>query len=203
MQECPQCRKLFEPAPLSGDFCPDCADSIRDEFGLPALLRRLWDQWRDRIRRLVLIVSRREHGQSHLASSLKEPRTRIVASFIIHQVVGTLGVAVTVPFFVIFVADFLRLFGKTIPMREFHWILTETGYFPLQIAFALFLGWLLGRDLKRKAMLWVWAIPFAILCYAVVAVPTVSPFPVPSTFQAGIGQSRLRHYFAPGCASEH
>jgi hypothetical protein len=203
MQECPQCRKLFDPTPISGDFCPDCADSIRDEFGLPASLQRVWDRWRDRARWLVLMVSRREHGQAELVSPLRESRIRIIASFIVHQVVGTWGVAVTVPFLVVFVGDFLRLFGKTIPMRNFHWILTETGYFPLQIAFALFLGWLLGRDLRRQSMLWIWVLPFAILCYAVAAVPTVSPFPIPPTLQSGIGQSRFLHYFGSGCVAEH
>jgi hypothetical protein len=203
MQECPQCRKLFGPVPTSGDFCPDCADAIRDEFGLPALLRRVWIQWQERARLLAVIVSRRKEKQPEVVSPAKESRTKIVLSFAIHQFIGTWGVGITVPWMVAFGFDFLRLFGRTFPMRDAYWISTETGYFPLQIAFAVFLGWLLGRDLRRKSMLWVWVIPFAILYYAVAAVPTISPFPIPSSFQAGIGQSRLWHYFAPGCRSEH
>jgi len=41
MKECPDCRKLFDPEPTSGEFYPDGADAIRDEFGLCALLRRM------------------------------------------------------------------------------------------------------------------------------------------------------------------
>jgi hypothetical protein len=203
MQECPQCGKLFDPVPASGDFCQDCADAIRDDFGLPAMLRRVWIRWQEHARRLRPIRFRRKVRQLEDTSPAKESRARIALSFAVHQIVGTWGVGVTVPWLVAFGGDFLRLVGKTYPMRDSYWILTETGYFPLQIAFAMFLGWLLGRDLRRKAMLWVWVIPFAILCYAVAAVPTISPFPIPSTFQAGIGQSRLWHYFAPGCRSEH
>lgn len=203
MQECPQCRKLFDPVPTSGDFCPECADKIRDEFSLPALVERVRIRWFNRARRLALIVSRREQKQPEVASPAKESRTRVIMSFGTHQFIGTWGVAVTVPWLLAFGGNFLQIFGKTFPMRDWYWILTETGYFPLQIAFAMFLGWLLGCDLRRRSMLWVWVIPFAILCYAVAAIPTISPFLTPSTMQAGIGQSRLWHYFAPGCRSEH
>jgi hypothetical protein len=41
MKECPHCRELFDPEPTSGEFYPDCADAIRDEFGLCALLQRM------------------------------------------------------------------------------------------------------------------------------------------------------------------
>jgi hypothetical protein len=203
MQECTHCGKLFDPIPASGDFCQDCADSIRDDFGLHAMLHRIWIRWQENVRRLRSIGSQRKERQRQDTSPAQESRTSIALPFAIHQFIGTWGVGVTVPWMVAFGFDFLRPFGKTYSMRDSYWILTETGYFPLQIAFALFLGWLLGRDLRRKAMLWVWVIPFAILCYAVAAVPTISPFPIPSIFQAGIGQSRLWHYFALGCRSEH
>ena len=36
MKEYPRCRKLFDPG-----FYPDCADAIRNEFGLCALLQRM------------------------------------------------------------------------------------------------------------------------------------------------------------------
>src|ERR1700674_3885405 len=91
MQECPQCRKLFDPVPMSGDFCPDCTDTIRNEFSLPAIVERV------RARGLALIVSRRKQKQPDVASPAKESRTRIVLSFAIHQFIGTWGVAVTVP----------------------------------------------------------------------------------------------------------
>jgi hypothetical protein len=203
MQECPQCGKLFDPVPTSGDFCQECGDAIRNDFGLPATLRRVWFRLQGAARRLRSIKSRRKEHQHEDASPAKESRTKIVLSFAVHQFIGTWGVGLAIGWLVAFGGDFLRLFGKGFPMRDSYWILTETGYFPLQIAFAMFLGWLLGRDLRRRSMLWVWVIPFAILCYAVATIPTISPFLTPSTMQAGIGQSRLWHYFAPGCRSEH
>jgi hypothetical protein len=48
-------------------------------------------------------------------------------------------------------------------------------------------------------MLWVWVLPFAVLCYAVVEIPTLNPTVTPLDFQAGMGQSRLTHYFGWGC----
>src|ERR1700674_3158047 len=81
MQECPQCRKLFDPVPMSGDFCPDCTDTIRNEFSLPAIVERVRIRWLNRARRLALIVSRREQKQPDVASPAKESRTRIVLSF--------------------------------------------------------------------------------------------------------------------------
>lgn len=107
-----------------------------------------------------------------------------------------------VPFLVAFAFDFLRIFGKSYPMRDSYWITTENGYFPCQIAFALLLGWLLGRDFRRGVMLGIWVVPFLILCYAVAVVPSVVPSLTPVAFQAGVGQSRLWHYFAPGCRPE-
>jgi hypothetical protein len=203
MQECPQCGKLFDPVPTSGDFCQECSDVIRDDFGLPAMLRRAWIRLSEPARWLRSIKSRQKEHQHEDASTAKESRTKIVLSFAVHQFIGTWGVGVTVPWLVFFAGDFLRLFGKGFPMRDSHWILTETGYFPLQIAFALFLGWLLGRDLRRRSMLWVWVIPFVILCYALAAIPTITPFLTTSAMQAGIGQPRLWHYFASGCRAEY
>jgi hypothetical protein len=203
MQECPQCRKLFDPIPMSSDFCPDCADAIRDEFGLPALLRGARLRWLNRFRRLLSFISQRNERQLENAPLAKESRTRIMLSFAAHQIIGTWGVGVTVPWLVAFGFDLLRLFGRPFLMRDSYWISTETGFFPFQIAFALFLGWLLGRDLRRRSMIWVWVLPFAILCYAVAAIPTVSPFPISPNLQSSIGQSRLWHYFGWGCRAEH
>jgi len=180
MPECPRCQKTFDPVPTSGDFCPDCADVIRDEFGLSPVLQGAW------IRGVRPALT----------------RTRTVLKFAFHQFIGTWGVGITTPFLVAFGFDFLRLFGRSYPMRNMYWISTETGFFPVQIGFALFLGWLLGRDPRRSLMLWVWVLPFMIACYAVAAVPTVLPAVVPAAAQAGVGESRFWHYFGTGCRLE-
>jgi hypothetical protein len=48
-------------------------------------------------------------------------------------------------------------------------------------------------------MLWIWIIPLVILCYAVLEIRTVTPHWIPSSLQAGAGQSKLTHYFGFGC----
>jgi hypothetical protein len=79
------------------------------------------------------------------------------------------------------------------------WVLTGTPYFPVQIFLGLLVGFMVGRHLRHRAMLWVWAIPLAFLCYAFIAVPTFTPDLTPPEYQAGVGESRLSHYFGWGC----
>jgi hypothetical protein len=127
----------------------------------------------------------------------------VALQFFVHQFIATFFVMFMTPFLVVFGFETLRLFGMRYPMSEMYWVSTETGFFPVQVLFALFLGWWLGRDLRRQVMIWTWVLPFLLLCYAVIAVPTVLPVAVPPAVQAGVGQSRLWHYFASGCRLEH
>lgn len=48
------------------------------------------------------------------------------------------------------------LFGHTVPRKTFYSIVSESPYFPIQIIFAVILGWLLGRVLRHRSMVWVW-----------------------------------------------
>jgi len=52
-------------------------------------------------------------------------------------------------------------------------------------------------------MLWVWILPLGYLTYAVIAIPTLVPQLIPPAYQAGIGESRFKHYFGWGCGSAH
>jgi hypothetical protein len=86
------------------------------------------------------------------------------------------------------------LFGRS---RTFHSIVSETPYFPVQIIFALILGWLLGRALRHRSMVWVWVLPMAILCYSLVTARVLIPTSVFA--RPGVFQSRFSHYFGWGC----
>ena len=83
-------------------------------------------------------------------------------------------------------------------MRFVHWILTENPFYPVQIVAGLYLGWLLGRRLQHRSMLWIWVLPLAILCYwfAALHLPSelASIFARPATLQ-----DRLSFYFGWGC----
>jgi hypothetical protein len=75
MLECPQCGKSFDPAPTSGDFCPNCADAIRDEFGFTAVLQRAWTRWQERARRLSVVFPRKVESQPTDGSRVPEKLT--------------------------------------------------------------------------------------------------------------------------------
>ncbi|MGA7027949.1 MAG: hypothetical protein WBY24_04805 [Candidatus Acidiferrales bacterium] len=128
---------------------------------------------------------------------------RGLLSFALHQYIGTLGIVVLAGFLVAYVFDVLRLFGKHIPSHIMFWILTGTPYYPVQIALGLLLGWSIGRRVQRRAMLWVWILPLAYLTYAIIAIPTLVPRLIPPEYQAGVGESRFKHYFGWGCGDVH
>jgi hypothetical protein len=107
--------------------------------------------------------------------------------FVMHQFIGTWGVAIIVPFMVAESFAMLqpispRLFNS----HEVHWVATELPYFPMQIVVGLWVGWSLGRRLNHRSMLWVWVLPLLILCFAVAALPTLTPDQLSLSLQAGV-----------------
>ena len=95
--------------------------------------------------------------------------------------------------------NFLKLLGWRHPKPVYTWLLSGNNLFPCQVALALLLGWILGRALQDRSMLWVWLLPSLGMAYALLNIPTLVPRLVKPEFQAGIGQSRLFHYFGSGC----
>jgi hypothetical protein len=123
---------------------------------------------------------------------------RTVLGFAVDQLVGTWGIVGSAPTLLASAFNLFMLFGWGYPIAHYYAILSEKPYFPVQITLGLILGLLLGGCVQRRSMLWVWVLPFVILCLAVAALPTISPF-LPLMLQAGINQSRLSHYFGWGC----
>jgi len=119
-----------------------------------------------------------------------------VLLFVMHQFLGTWGIAMSAYFFGGLWFDLLIQFGWLGSMRHLHWILTETPFFPLQIALGLYSGWYLNRRLNHRSMVWVWILPGLILCYAVVAIPTLFPR---LTSVLAVSSNPLSHYFGWGC----
>jgi hypothetical protein len=122
-----------------------------------------------------------------------------LAWFTLHQFVGSYGIRFAAPFLVASVFDVLRLFGKQYPADFMFFLLTGTPYFPIQILLGLIVGCLVSRHFHHRVMLWIWIIPLFVLVYALVAVPTFTPDLTPARYQAGVGESRLAHYFGWGC----
>ena len=123
--------------------------------------------------------------------------------FGLHQFMGTLGIIILATYLTAYLFDVARLFGKPFPPGTMHRILTGTPYYPVQIGLGLLLGWLIGRRVPHRAMLWVWVLPFVYLTYAIIAIPTLVPRLIPPAYQAGIGESRWKHYFGWGCGGVH
>jgi hypothetical protein len=128
---------------------------------------------------------------------------RDVLIFVLHQFIGYFGIIILATYLTAYVFDVLHLIGKPLPSNTMYWILTGTPYYPVQIGLGLSLGWLIGRRVQHRAMLWVWVLPFAYLIYALVAIPTLVPNWISPAYQAGIGESRFRHYFGWGCGGAH
>jgi hypothetical protein len=129
----------------------------------------------------------------------EESRAKLGLIFMLHQVIAIWVTLRSAPILLAAGLNFLRLFGRPSSRAEYYWILNGNPYFPVQIGLGLILGWLLGRYLRHRSMIWVWVLPCAVLCYALVAIPTLNPTAVPPSMQAGVGQSRIAHYFGWGC----
>lgn len=89
--------------------------------------------------------------------------------------------------------------GWHIPPGKEYWISIGNPYFPIQVIFAICLGWSFGRALPHPYMGWVWVLPFIILCYCfcfgVVLIPEWTSVLVhPNSIHA-----RLSYYFGASC----
>lgn len=122
------------------------------------------------------------------------PKIRTILIFLLHQLVGTIGVIAVAGLLTSAIINVLRWLGWPIPGHYLSRILTESPYFPVQITLALIFGCLLSRRFRHQGMLWVWVIPGAFLGYLIVALPT--------TAAAVASDSRLSHFFGRGCRVE-
>lgn len=122
--------------------------------------------------------------------------------FVMHQVIGTEGVIWLVTLGAFLLGNSVRQVNEnwthSALMHGFHSILTNTPFFPIQIAFGAYVGWKLYRRWQHLAMLWVWILPAVVLTYAVIAIPTFSPW---SDSAADMGP--LSHYFGWGCQADN
>lgn len=123
-----------------------------------------------------------------------ESLTKSVLTLGLHQFIGMYGVPFTAPIVFSLGFKFLLLFGHNYPRKTFYSIVSGSPYFPIQIIFAVILGWLLGRVLRERSMVWIWVLPLALLCYSM-ATRLLNP----TSVFTGVGQSWFSHYFGWGC----
>jgi hypothetical protein len=122
-----------------------------------------------------------------------------VIVFVTHQFISTWGIVVLAALAATSVHELLGLFRLHPPIHYLYWILTENPYYPVQIAFGLYLGWALGRRLQHRSMTWVWVLPLTILCYALFATPVLIPEWTSVLARPQTTLSRLSYYFGWDC----
>jgi hypothetical protein len=122
--------------------------------------------------------------------------------FLMLQIIGTEGVVWLTALGVFMLRASVREvhepWGHSALMRGMHLIFSNTPFFPIQLAVGAYLGWKLCRRWGHRSMLWVWILPGAVLTYAVIAIPTFSPW---SSSLADTGP--LSHYFGWGCQADN
>jgi hypothetical protein len=131
-------------------FCPECRAEYRPGF------TRCVDCDVDLVQELPLELSRTEGPiQDSIEPFRTKSLTQSALTFGLQQLIGMYGIPFTVPLVFSLAFKFLRLFGHGYPRRTFYSIVSEMPYFPVQISFALLLGWLLGRALRHRSVVWV------------------------------------------------
>jgi len=120
-------------------------------------------------------------------------------AFGVHQFVGVYGIPFTAPLVFSLGFKLLYLLGYAYSKRNFYSVVSETPYFPVQIVFAVIIGWLLGRSLPHKSVLWVWVIPLAVMCYVFFTAHMPLAEEQSIFVRHGFVQSRLSHFFGWGC----
>jgi hypothetical protein len=140
-----------------------------------------------------------ETGKVSHSPTLETSLGKQILIFLMHQVLGSWGVAfLTTLTFNLFLMC-LGVFGSSPSGMRIYRLLTNTPYFPMQVVMGMYAGWLLGRRLRHRSMQWSWVLPLIVLCYAVFEIPTISSAFTSVLLESGVNQSRWSHYFGWGC----
>src|SRR5713101_4514389 len=127
-------------------------------------------------------------------------RAKSALIFVVHQIMGTWGIAFLASFGLFSLFDAIPdSAGWKPPMHFVHWILTENPFYPVQIVAGLYLRWLLSRRFLHKSMLWIWVLPLAAVCCALMVGP-IGLFPQwTSALARPSTVGSLSYYFGRGC----
>jgi hypothetical protein len=210
---CPECRAEYRPGFIR---CADCDVDLVQELpvelsGTGKTLQRSWRGRTERPTRDFIEGFRTKSlTKSGLTFNLHQFTgmfgipywIRSALVFVMHQIIGTEGVAwlstLGVSLLRSSVREIHKPWGDSALMRGMHLIFSNTPFFPIQIAVGACFGWKLYRRWGHRSMLWVWILPGMVLTYAVIAIPTFSPW---SSSPADTGP--LSHYFGWGCQADN
>jgi hypothetical protein len=127
-----------------------------------------------------------------------------ILQFVVHQIVGTYGIAACTTFALGLTLDFLGPIGRSFGQENYHFVLTDIPFFPLQLCTGFCAGWFISRKLRDRSMIWVWVLPLMLLLWALADLPSISPSQLTSVMmQPSVGQNRWSHYFGWGCRTKY
>ena len=96
--------------------------------------------------------------------------------FLTHQSLAALGPLLAAPWVLLLLGEIGLHLGVKTYISQTQWLLYGTPYFPVHIASALFVGWVLGGTLRARSMLWVWVLPLLTLFSVIISFPrTLAP----------------------------
>jgi hypothetical protein len=111
---------------------------------------------------------------------------RAIRGVVSHLAISTMGVIFLSNVLISFLYTLAHIWYPSVTSRQVHWILTEVHGFPVQAAFGLLLGFVLAKYMRRKVMVWIWVLPLAFLCIAIL-------------FSPRYYSSIFDHFFGSGC----
>jgi hypothetical protein len=124
-------------------------------------------------------------------------RIRSVLVFFAHEWIATFGAMSLAPFLMDALLILPRILGRHTPSSYPGRSFSGSRYFLPQLLLALFLGWFFSRLFRHRSMLWVWVLPFVVLCFAIATVPTLPPQLLSPA--SGPPPSGWAYYFGPVC----
>jgi hypothetical protein len=139
-------------------------------------------------------------GEPIISRSLRD-RVQSVLAFILHQIVATEGVIwlTILGTFLLrgSIAEVHEPWVHSAFFRGIHLILSNTPFFPVQIATGAYLGSRLYLRWRHRSMLWVWILPGTVLIYVMLSVPTFGSLP------SSLGDAGpFSHYLGWGCQAD-
>ena len=86
---------------------------------------------------------------------------------VMHQVLATMGVVLWAGLLTSIAFGIPRLWGHFFRMSDTRRVLLAAPYYPVQIIVGLLWGWLVWKQSRHRAMLWVWVFPLLSLVIGV------------------------------------
>jgi hypothetical protein len=120
------------------------------------------------------------------------------SDILVFQLIAAWGTAWSVTLILFAGARLAVLHGWSVTPDQYYGLVLQNPYFAVQVLVSLMLGLLLGARTPTQFTAWVWALPLAILLYALIFAPVLS-FELASIFDRPDLSSRLSHYLGYEC----